>query len=107
MDEQIVKALLKKAIGYTYDEVQEEYTITDDGESVLTKKKIVKKHCPPDSTALKAYLELNPDKSYEAMTDEELEQEKIRLLQELKRQEDKQDKKQKQKTKSKDGESRL
>ena len=107
MDEQIVKALLKKAIGYTYDEVQEEYTITEDGESVLTKKKIVKKYCPPDSTALKTYLELSPEKSYENMTDEELETERVRLLQELKKQEQTKVKKQKSKTKTKDGESRL
>lgn len=84
MDEQIVKALLKKAIGYTYDEVQEEYTITETGDSILTKKKIVKKYCPPDSTALKTYIELTPQKSVEDMTDEELATEKARLLQELK-----------------------
>ncbi|MBR4800398.1 MAG: hypothetical protein IK048_01815 [Clostridia bacterium] len=90
MDEQIVKALLKKAIGYTYDEVQEEYTITEEGDSILTKKKIVKKYCPPDSTALKTYLELSPEKTYEDMTDEELEREKSRLLEELKKQETKQ-----------------
>jgi len=103
MDEKIVKALLKKAIGYTYDEVQEEYTVTENGDSILTKKKIVKKYSPPDSVALKTYLELAPDKSYEDMTDEELMAEKRRLLEELKKQEDKQCKSKKQK----DGESRL
>ncbi len=106
MDEQIVKALLKKAIGYTYDEVQEEYTVTENGDSILTKKKIVKKYCPPDSAALKTYLELSPEKSYTDMSDEELEQEKIRLLDELKKQDDKK-KATTKKQKSKDGESRL
>ena len=105
MDEQIVKALLKKAIGYTYDEVQEEYTVTENGDSILTKKKIVKKYSPPDSVALKTYLELSPEKSYEDMTDEELENEKIRLLNQLKEQENK--KKQPKAKQQKDGESRL
>ncbi len=108
MDEQIVKALLKKAIGYTYDEVQEEYTVTESGDSILTKKKIVKKYCPPDSAALKTYLELSPEKSYTDMSDEELEQEKIRLLEELKKQDEKSKKKvATKKQTSKDGESRL
>ena len=86
MDEQIVKALLKKAIGYTYDEVQEEYTVDSNGDSILTKRKIVKKYCPPDSVALKTYLELGLEKSYEDMSDEELEEEKTRLLLLLKEQ---------------------
>lgn len=78
-----MKALLKKAIGYNYDEVQEEYTITETGDSVLTKKKVVKKYCPPDSVALKTYLELSPERSYADMSDEELEAEKTRLLEQL------------------------
>lgn len=81
-----MKALLKKAIGYTYDEVQEEYSIDENGESVLTKRKIVKKYQPPDSVALKTYLELGLEKSYEDMSDEELEDEKARLLALLKEQ---------------------
>ena len=89
MDEQIVKALLKKAIGYTYDEVQEEYTIDENGDSVLVKRKIVKKYQPPDSIALKTYLELGLEKSYEEMSDEELQTEKARLLALLKEQDDK------------------
>ena len=89
MDEQIVKALLKKAIGYTYDEVQEEYAVDENGDSVLVKKKIVKKYQPPDSIALKTYLELGLEKSYEDMSDEELQAEKSRLLALLKEQDDK------------------
>ena len=89
MDEQILEALRKKALGYTYDEIQEEYSVNEDGDSILTKKKIVKKYCPPDSVALKAYLELAPEKSYDKMSDEELETEKQRLLLELKEKTDK------------------
>ena len=104
MDEQIVKALLKKAIGYTYDEVQEEYTITETGDSILTKKKVVKKYCPPDSAALKTYLELSPEKSYADMSDEELEAEKTRLLEQLaSKSEQAKNKNNKKQNKSKDG----
>ena len=92
MDEQIVKALLKKAIGYTYDEVQEEYSVDENGDSVLIKRKIVKKYQPPDSVALKTYLELGLEKSYEEMSDEELQTEKLRLLALLKEEDDKQTK---------------
>ena len=88
-----MKALLKKAIGYTYDEVQEEYSIDSNGDSVLTKRKIVKKYQPPDSVALKTYLELGLEKSYEDMSDEELENEKARLLSLLKEQTSKKPKK--------------
>ena len=87
MDEQIVKALLKKAIGYTYDEVQEEYSVDENGDSILVKRKIVKKYQPPDSVALKTYLELGLEKSYADMSDDELETEKTRLLLLLKEQE--------------------
>ena len=39
----IQKALLKKALGYNCDEVVEEYVVDDDGNEILTKKKITKK----------------------------------------------------------------
>ena len=58
MDEDLIKSLLKRAKGYRYNEVQEEYSVKEDGDFVLTKKKIVKKYCPPDSSALKTYLDI-------------------------------------------------
>ncbi len=83
MDEEILKGLLKRAQGYTYDEVQEEYQAKEDGELVLTKRKVMEKYCPPDSTAIKTYIELCGDKDFDEYTDEELQQEKARLLQQL------------------------
>ena len=83
MDEELVKALLKKATGYTYDEITEEYIVDEVGQPVLNKKKVTKKYCPPDSGALKAYLELVGESTVENMTDEELKKEKQRLLFEL------------------------
>ncbi len=86
MDDEILKGLLKRAMGYTYDEVQEEYQAREDGELVLTKRKVMEKYCPPDSSAIKTYMELCAEKDFEEYSDEELEQEKRRLLEQLSRQ---------------------
>ena len=83
MDDEILKTLLKKATGYSRDEVQEEYAVTPEGDMVLTKRKVTKKYYPPDSTALKTYLELASERGTEEMSDEELAAEKARLLREL------------------------
>ena len=87
MDEEILNALLKRAKGYSYKEVQEEYAVKDDGEIALTKRKVLEKYCPPDSGALKTYIELSGDTDVSELSDEELEQEKMRLLKELEKQE--------------------
>lgn len=84
MDEEILSGLLKRAKGYSYQEVQEEYSVKDDGEIALTKRKVTKKYCPPDASALKTYMELNADRGLEEYSDEELEEEKNRLLGQLK-----------------------
>ena len=76
--------MLKKAKGYSYKEVQEEYSVKEDGEIALTKRKVTEKYCPPDSGALKAYIELNGERKVEDFTDEELERERDRLLAALK-----------------------
>ncbi len=78
----IENALLKKALGYTVTGTVEEYS-TLDGALELQKKKITKKHIPPDMTALKLVLDKNSEDSYDKMTDEELERERLRLLKEL------------------------
>ncbi len=80
MDKKLVNSLYKKAVGYTATEKTTEYS----PEGEVIKKKVTQKHFPPDITALKAYLELISNKEeHESMTDEELEREKQRLLQEL------------------------
>lgn len=83
MDEQLVKTLLKRAQGYKYNEIVSEYAVDENGHTVLTKKKIVSKYCPPDTSALKEYLNLNAKDDVASMTDEELEAEKERLLAKL------------------------
>ena len=79
--ENLEKALEKKALGYDTEEVVEEYQ-EGDGEIRLTKKKVTKKNVPPDITALKLLLDNIKigEKSVEEMTDEELENEKNKLL---------------------------
>ena len=75
--EKIEKSLIKKALGYQYKEVIEEYSINEDGEK-LSKKKVTTKDVPPDISAVKLLLEsLNVSQSidFENLTDEELKQE--------------------------------
>lgn len=71
-------ALIKKAMGYDVKEVVEEYVSDDNGDVKLTKKKVTKKNVPPDIGAIKMLME-NGTKLNE-MSDEELEEEKQRLL---------------------------
>ena len=87
MDEELINALIKRAKGYSFSEVQEEYSVTDGGEIALTKRKVSEKYCPPDTAALKTYMEICKDKDISEMSDEELEREKHRLLCELYREE--------------------
>ena len=84
MDEELKKTLLKRAKGYKYNEVSEEYSVGEDGEMSLTKKKIVKKYCPPDSAAFKTYMDMYADEDdLSEYSDEKLREEKNRLLKQL------------------------
>lgn len=91
MEDKLKKALMKKAFGYTFNEVTEEYSTNENGDSVLTKKKVTKKFNPPDVTALKILLEQSQlfDDKISKMTDEQLIAERDRLLKLLKSEEDK------------------
>lgn len=89
LDEKIKEALLKKALGYESDEILEEYVADENGNSILSKRKITKKTNPPDINALRFLLEQDEsfDDEISRMTDEELLKEKKRLLQLLKEKE--------------------
>lgn len=82
--EAISKALLKKAMGYKVKENSLEYVIDEEGNRKPVRGKLQTKYYPPDVSALKTYLEIrdNTDE-LESMTDEELEAEKRRLINEL------------------------
>lgn len=78
MDEKILDALYRKAVGGSVSEVSEEYGAQDE----LLRRKVTQKYYPPDVAALKAYVELTGGGIAE-MSDEELEREKRRLMKEM------------------------
>ena len=81
--EDVKEAILKVALGYSVEEVTEEYGV-EDGELKLVKRKETRKDVPPD---LKAAMLLVGEKDVKTMSDCELEQEKKRLLKQLKEEE--------------------
>ena len=90
-EEKLKRALLKKALGYDVRESVEEFSVDDSGQKKLSKKKITKKHFAPDLTALKLLIEkFYPDTNLKIsdMTDEQLLEEKQRILQLLKEEEE-------------------
>lgn len=88
MSEYEIKDAIKKvALGYSLEEVTEEYGV-ENGELKLVKRKETKKDIPPDLKAVKLLLE---DRDYSVLSDEELEAEKQRLLKTLKEEEKRHD----------------
>lgn len=79
-EEKIREALLKVALGYSLGEVTEEYDARD-GELKLIKRKETHKDIPPDLKAVKLLLDDGGD--YSALSDEELEEEKNKLIRQL------------------------
>lgn len=79
--EKLKKKLLQKAMGYDYEEVSEEYVI-EDGEMKLSKRKINKKHCPADNSAIKVLLE-EKEEGFDLLSEEQLKSERERILQEI------------------------
>ena len=80
-EEEVKKAILKVALGYSVEEVTEEYGAVD-GELKLLKRRETRKDIPPDLKAVKLLLE--GERDYTVLSDEELEREKQRLLMQLK-----------------------
>ncbi len=80
-DNDIVKeALLKRAVGYEAQEVTEEYADDGEGNVKMVKRKVVSKNVPPDVSAVKLLVELSGDDDVRNLSDEELQNEKIRLI---------------------------
>ena len=81
-EKKALKALIKKAVGYDAEEITEEFSY-ENGTQLLSKKKVVSKHFPPDVSAIKTLLAYYGDKAFdelENMTDEELIKERDELL---------------------------
>lgn len=76
------KILKKRAQGYTMKDVVEEYVYDREGGGlVLNKKRISKKHIPPDITAIKCLMEQTEDANvFEGLSDRELEALRADLL---------------------------
>ena len=82
MDEKqlLIKILLKKAKGYVYHEKTDEYIVVE-GKKQLVKSKVVTKRVQPDVAAIKALITLtDASDDVTQMTDEQLQVEKLRLL---------------------------
>ena len=80
--DKIDDALFNRAIGFTKDDVTEEYCIVDD-KLTLTKKKLNSKYYPPELKAIEMVMEkygLNSDNMYDKYNLAELEKEKERLV---------------------------
>ena len=78
----IDEAILKVALGYQIAEVTEEYAESN-GELKLVKRKKTKKDVPPDLKAVQLLLAETGGTGYALLSDEELELEKQRLMEEL------------------------
>lgn len=79
-EEKVGEALLKVALGCRVEEVTEEYAEVD-GELKLTKRRETKKDIPPDLKAVQMLLAAKEDGAdYAAMSDEQLNSERERLL---------------------------
>jgi len=88
----IEEVLLKKAVGYTTEEITEEFNKVDDN-LVLNKRKVSTKSYPPDLSALQILLEKfdNDVDEFENYSLEDLKIERKRLLKELEKYEKEED----------------
>ena len=79
MNDDILKAVRRRATGYEATETVEEYSVVD-GSLELVKKRVTVKDVPPDISAAKLLLD---EGGVEELSDEQLESERTRLLKEL------------------------
>ncbi len=78
-DDRVRDAVLKVALGFRVEEVTEEYDARD-GELKLVKRRETHKDIPPDLKAAKLLLE---GTDFSALSDEELEEERAKLIRAL------------------------
>lgn len=84
MIKKVLKALEKKATGYDAEETTQEFA-NENGKDILVKKKVTKHHIPADISAAKLILDIcgtSEEKSFLGLSDEELDNEAIRLFKE-------------------------
>ncbi len=85
-DDVTLRALKKCIMGMNLIEITSEYTKdSDTGELVMVKQKKVEKSIPPNADIIKlVYQQITNTQNYEELSDEDLDREKLRLLNELK-----------------------
>lgn len=86
-EEKLKKVLLRKATGYSAKEETVEYSRDKNGKEIVLKRKVSKKHYPPDVSALKLLIEQFYNDKFEdlsSLTDEELEEERQKIIELLK-----------------------
>ena len=84
--EKVDDALFNRAIGFSKDDITEEYSMVDD-KLTLIKKKLNSKYYPPELKAIEMVMEkygLDKDDTYEKYNLVELEEEKNKLIKLLK-----------------------
>ena len=103
--EDLLKAIFKRAVGYDFEESTEEFVVDDkNGEVKNCKKRVSKKHSPPDIPAARTFFELSKKEKiskYDNMSEEELLAERERLLKELAQEKLNQDSKKQKENKAK------
>ncbi len=72
---------MRKATGYEAEEVVEEYQMEDDV-MTLTRKKVSKKHYPPDTQAAKLLLDIAEGIDSSQLTEDEIKEQIKRLIKE-------------------------
>lgn len=75
-----INALSKRAKGFSSDEIVEEYVSDEEGNLTLSKRKVSTKYYPPDISAIKSAIAINP---LSQLSESELLAEKERLLTEF------------------------
>ena len=80
MEDEVMDALKKCAVGFGASAIVEEFSV-EDGELKLVKKKVTRKDIPPDIKAAKMLME---ERGFDEYSDGELEAERERLLKILK-----------------------
>jgi hypothetical protein len=82
-NKKLKEALFNKALGYTTQEVTEEYGLSGE-EFVLQKRKTSTKSYPPDLSALQILLDKEGEiNDFEHLSDDELAKEKQKLLNQI------------------------
>ncbi len=85
--EEILNALKQRALGYKTNEVIEEYSLDENENERLVKKKVTIKNVPPDISAAKVLLEFessNFDDDISKMSNEELDEKINEIISRLK-----------------------